>query len=468
MSGYETAIRQLIRVWDGQVTPPASLEALVGNVAISSGSGWLAQVQNALTADLGDVPSAIAGMASANAAAVQALARRLGWTISELADWDGGAAQSAERIEIALASTAAWDQGGAFWRAIRPHLDRHPKLSAACELVLNGRAAEVQYPDGTPIWEREHCAALVDAERRQDWTEVAGRVASFKQLPVLDPAAREAVLALFYLDRPRLVRVSERSDSWMRAHLIGAPLVLADALRLAVASRSGYLRFAVLDRIANREKRALSAEEVRLLRNLLIILARDSINWPTWLSVCNRYPVRHAHIQAAIAAALARSDDTVLRAYVESIELMAADANSRAIVTACLTLFRRLAHANRRRQLWRHAYDRWLSWNFGENEGTNLTAVAQSVLDYAVVGWFVEFERPGDPDSELARGLAESELRWHASASAATSEFFRLLSRHHLTSQSQGRSAEDPLWLPDISPSLPPAVNAFVRRRYGA
>ncbi|WP_156360978.1 hypothetical protein [Sphingomonas sp. Leaf257] len=467
MSGYEKAIGQLIRVWDGQVTQPTSLEALVGTVSISNGSGWLSQVQAALLADLGDVPSAIAGMASADASAVQALARRLGWTISALADWDSRAANPAERIEIVLASVAAWDQDGAFWRAMRPRFDRHPKLRAACEAVLNSRATEVRYLDGVSIWEREHYVALVNSERRQDWAEVASRAASFRQLPVLDPAAREAILALFHLDRPRLVRLSQGIDSWMRAHVIGEPLVLADALRLAAASRNSYLHFAILDRIANREKRPLSTEETQLLRNFLLMLARDGIGWPTWLAVCNRYPVRHAHIHAAIAAALARSDKAALRAYVESIELGTVDADSRAIVTACLTHFRRLANPTRRSQLWRYAHDRWLAWNFGESEGQNLTAIAQSVLDYAVVGWFVECEKPENPDLEFARGLAESEVKWHISASAAASQFFRLLSRHHLASQSQGRSADDSVWLSDISPRFPPAADAFVRRRYG-
>jgi hypothetical protein len=239
---------------------------------------------------------------------------------------------------------------------------------------------------------------------------------------------------------------------------------------LATASGSGHVRFAALERIAGREVRDLSPGEETALRNLLVVLAKDENGWPGWLAVCNHYPVRHPHIQTALGRALARSDESALLAYVDSISLSTSDSGIRECVTRCLSMFRNRANTARRRVLWRSAFDRWQDWNFAANEKQNLIAVAQSALDYGVVGWLVE----GEPQVSIANlmGSVDESLRtldvhWYPSLSAAVSSFFRLISRYQVFAHACSRAVASPDWLPGPNVHVPTAAaDTFVRRRY--
>jgi hypothetical protein len=249
-----------------------------------------------------------------------------------------------------------------------------------------------------------------------------------------------------------------------------APLPLADALRVAVASGNGYARFGALERVAYREVRDLLPQEETALRNLLIVLAKDSDDWPRWLAMCNHYPVQHPHIQGALGWALARSERTALQSYVESISLGTSDSDIRANVTRCLSVFRARAGTDRRRTLWRAAFERWQDWNFAKDEGQNLTSLARSALDYGVVGWFIEGE-PQRSLAELERSFADDlrslDMRWHASLSSAISDFFRLVSRHQVFAHAQRHSGVDSDWLPGPPIDLPAtATDEFLRQRY--
>ncbi|MFC7694845.1 hypothetical protein ACFQY5_40135 [Paeniroseomonas aquatica] len=443
---------------------------MIAEPEASNADTMVERLTSATRADLGDVPRALAASSGFAAEEALRLARRLGWTVKALADWDPHQDPSSLRIEAALASVSAWNVDGGFWEAVQARLRGCRLTIAAIEIVLRHRAPVARVPDDAPVWEREHLHAMQEAERARDWAELSKRARAFEQLPNPDPGARQATLALSLLDWPRLIRLANRSEGWLHSHLLIAPLPLVDALRLALASGNRYAQFATLERVAYREVRDLLPQEETALRNLLIVLAKDADDWPRWLAVCNHYPVRHPHMQAAFGRALARSDGTALQAYVESVSLSTSDSDTRANVTRCLSVFRARAGADRRRALWRAAFERWQGWNFAEDEGQNLTSLARSALDYGVVGWLIEGEQQRS-FAELERFFSDDlrslEMRWHASLSSAISEFFRLISRHQVMAHAKRRSAADADWLPGLPIDLPAAAtDEFLQRRY--
>lgn len=468
--GRALVLQRLLDVWDGAIAAPPTVERVIAEMETSSVDTMLDHLTTATRADLGDVPHLLAAFPTLTTNEILHLARRLSWTVKALADWDPHEDRSRLRIEAALISVVAWDASGGFWEAVRPRLDGRPFTIAALEVVLRGRALQVHVPDETPVWEREHLHAMEQAERAGDWAELGQRARAFQQLPRADPGARQATLGLALLSWPLLIHLADNSEGWFHSHFLTEPLPLADALRLATASNSGYARFAVLERIAYREVRDLLPQEETALRNLLIVLARDANDWPRWLAICNHYPLRHPHMQTAFGRALARSDGLALQAYVGSISLGISDSDIRTNVTRSLSTFRAKAGGVRRLALWRAAFERWQEWDFAKHEGQSLTSLARSALDYGVVGWLIE----GEPQMSLAdversfeEDLRTVDTRWHASLSSAISDFFRLVSRHQLLAHASCRSAGDADWLPGPSIELPvAATDEFVRRRY--
>lgn len=471
MSGGAPALRRLFNVWDEGVIAPADIEDVIADFKLSDHDNLVERLAMATQVDLGDIPRAITGSMSLSAEDALHLARRLGWSVKVLADWTPQQDPSGFRLEAALASVAAWNAYGGFWEAAQSRLQGVRAMIAGLEVVLRRRVPSAEVLDDAPIWEREHLLAMQEAERAGDWPELGKRVRAFERLPRADAGARQAALALSVLDWPRLVGLANRSEGWLHAHFIMEPLPLADALRLAVASNSGYARFAALERVAYREVRILQAQEETALRNLLIVLAKDLNNWQQWLSICNQYPVRHPHMQAAFGRTLARSGADALKAYVDSISMGSSNGGMRETVTHCLSVFRARAKTARRLALWRAAFERWKVWDFAANDKQQmLSNVVRSVLDYGVVGWLVEGE-PGaslaDLEHSFEEELSRLETRWHSSQSSAISDFFRMISRHQLSAHAAGHSAADEDWLPGPAVYLPPAAtDPYIQRRY--
>lgn len=462
------ALASLLEAWDGQVEPLNRLEELIRRPEPPA-TELIGQLMAAVRGDLGDVPRALAALPNLSPDEVLHLSRRLGWTVRALSDWEPHQDQPGLRIEAALASAAAWDEAGCIWDVLRPQLENRGLTLAALEIVLRGRAPQALIPDDTPIWEREHFRALQEAEQARDWAQLGDRAQAFQRPPVLDFCATQAVRGLASLDWLRLIRVADRAESWIHGHMLLSPLALADAFRVARASASGHVRFAALERVVRRERRTLSPDEETALRNLLIILARDEDEWPGWLALCNRYPVRCSHIQGALGRALACSSDEALRAYVNSISLDTSPGEGRDYATLCLTVFHARAKLSRRRVLWRRAYDRWQTWDFNRAEGQGFSGIARCIIDYAIVGWLIEggnLEEIPDIEQVFECNLQAINLHWYPSLSEAATDFRRLISRYQVFAHVRDRPENSTDWLPGPGVRLPLAADAFTQRRF--
>jgi hypothetical protein len=461
-------LKRLLDLWDGTVTPPANIERVIAEVDETNKDQFLSRLSEATRTDLGDVPALMTAFTAMPAHQQLALSRRLGWTISTLTTLNQQQDKVWCRLEAALASIAAWDNSADFWKAARGRLDHIAYIRPLLEHVLRSREARASVPPDAPIWEREHLHALEEADQAEDWSKLGELSQSLPQLPHPDLSAWQAAIGLTELDWPRLVHLADSMGNWLRGHLLLRPLPLADALRLAAASRNGHVRFAALERVARREARPLLPAEETALRSLFVVLARDQLDWKKWLAFCNKYPVRYPHMQRALGRALARCDADALKGYVDSISLSTTGADMRECVTQCLTVFRGQARSERRRILWRQAFDRWASWNFGANDGDGLTDVGRCELDYGVVGWLVECEPSGsNPEQAFEDDLRSLDGQWHRSLSVASSDFFRLLSRFQVTAHARSRTPNCPDWLPGPDLRAPAAAeDPFIQRKY--
>ena len=471
MTEREKVLSELFALWDGEVVEATALTSAIASLANAPIETWLPSLTAAARADLNDVPAKIIALPHLAPDAKLLLARRLGWVAQVFSQCPPGQDGGRLWLEAAVLAISHWDEDGCFWRAAQQSIIFSSPMLGILEGILRGRTPQVSAVEQAPIWEREHLEALNEADRRGDWAKLAHRTSSFSRLPVLDHGARLSALGLLALDWPRLVRIASSSKSWLEAHLVSSALPLADAFRLATATRNDHVRFATLERVACREVRLLSLSENRALRNLLIALAGDE-HWPAWLQVFNRYPVRSPHMQAALGEALTRCRPAALKAYVGSISLDRSAQGCRTSVTDCLTVFRANACLSRRHILWRAAFDRWEAWNFEIGEERPLTEIARCTLDYGIVGWLVEGESlgpPEAPDHRFARELGDLDVQWHRSSTSARSGFLRLLSRHQILAHAASVTTLQTDWLPDGSNYQPSGgVNAFAAQRYSS
>lgn len=469
MSGKATMLATLLDEWDGHVEPPSNLEALIRDLQPSDVCTLFERLMDAARADFSDIPGALEALPTLMLNESQQLARRIGWIFQTLVTFNTFQMRPKLRIEAALASVAVWDSDGCFWEIMSSRLSDDRQLLKIFEDIACSRGGEFRVHAGAPTWEREHLHDLQRANHEGDWPNLAERAAALKGLPYPDPCVVQATRALAILDWPRLTRLANKTTDWVSGHMLLSPLSLLVAFRLATASTSTHLRFAALERVVRRERRTLTSEEEAALKNFLLVLAKDGSDWPRWLAVFNRYPIRNPHMQCALGRALARTSEAALSDYVKSISLHISDGEGRACVTRCLSKFRARADLSRRRALWREAYERWRAWGFGSDEGNHLTIVARCELDYGVVGWFVEgaaAEASQDPDQSFEQNLLALDMQWHAAVSAAVSGFFLLLSRHQVLAHAKRSSASGLSWLPGPTVYVPPAVDTFTRRRY--
>ncbi len=470
VTGRAAALSELLDLWDGEVLAAPALTNAIAALQGAPVATWVPVLRAAATADLHDVPNALYALPHFAPDAKLLLARRLGWLVDMLfrCPADQGAARS--WMEVAAVAAACWDDDGGFWTAVRSRRPIGAAVPAALEAVLRGRSPQIANAENAPVYERESVDALHRADLVGDWPSLVESSTLFRNLPCLDPGARAAALGLLSLDLPRLVRIVGGARTWMGAHMVLGALPLADALRVATATNNGHARFAALERAAHRERRALTRPETLAARNLLVSLSIDD-QWTDWLQVFNRYPVRCPQFQTALGLALARSRPAALAAYIDSLPLGTTEEGGRREVTTCLTTFRSHAGPSRRQVLWRAAFERWSTWDYGASADANLTSLARCELDYGVIGWLVEGQALGpfeDAEMRFDRELRLWDARWHSSVSSAHSDVLRLLSEYQLRAHAQRRTARDADWLPDLTIYRPKALEgAFAARRYG-
>ena len=452
--------------WNGDTGEMPILEREIASPASSDLLGDIARMVGAAEHDLRALIPA-SPRTEVPPATADELLTRFSWLVSTLQGWGAADDPSGRRLHGALAAAAIWDARGNLWNVLAPLLPNANDLAAALERILGSRQIHPQIPANTPLWERELLDKLLDADRREDWAALA-EISPVVRFPIVDVGFTQAARALWTIDPHRFAVFAAGRPTWLETAILLTALTVTAACHVAVESRSARVRFAVLERLANRHQTNLSSDENGALRELFVAAAADEAAWTAFMRAFNRYPVRHPSMQLSLGQALARASPAAIQAYVDAIDLNNGHVSSQT-VTYCLSEFRRHAPTELRSVLWSRAYERWDAWNFGMADGQNLISPARSVLDFAVIGWLLECA------DDFVQGqiaafdaqLREIDARWHASVTAFVSAVNRLRSRHLLFNHAIAMDGGRADWQDGASPDSPNEfTNGYVKARY--
>lgn len=461
----------LVRVrnaWDGRIGPSRNPEEAITDKLDSDGR--YESPSNVAAAHFNDLTQVVVGGfagPSLSEGATTQLFDRLGGLVDAFVGWDPRSDRICADLENALTLATSWNADGEFWtflRSLRPNLRI---VSLGLEAVILSRQVAARVPDGAPIYEREMLEELHKFEHQGDWGQLMDMAGRFPTI-LPEPPEWMAIQGLLVIDWPRLITVADRIDSWMHAASFIRPLSMREAIRIATASRSDAIKFAVLERAMHREDGVWDSGNNKALRNFFICLSVRS-DWPRWLNAINRYPVRCRQFQTALGQALARMKLSCFSSYVSSLHLSAKDEEARKLVAECLTEFRSHARISRRRHFWEAAFERWTQWNFGVQESERLTAIAHSALDFAVLGHLIEGDGQkllASTDSDFEFGLKVLEAQWHSSITDAIARFHRLLSRYQIFAAAQANNNGNNMWTLNDKVLMPAAANELVLARY--
>ena len=468
MTAKNSLVSAVLAAWNGASAGMQALEAALTQAPQADPMAELEHLQRVVAHDLAALPMLHAARAAFRPSGLAKLAEQLGWIISTLRSWDRTHDPDGRRLTAALIAASAWNVCLDLWSELHVHVANWAEVARGCANLILMRSDTASLPNSAPIWQKELLVSFHDAEQRQDWAALSKLTVSFPPVS-FDPAAEEAVRALWEADRPLLIRLTDKTDGWFRAVRIVRSLSFPDAMALAAASSSGQVHLAALEGAKREGGARLSKTAEDAIEELLVKLARDPEAWPSWLAMFNRWPGRHPGLQKPLGRALALSSEAAALAYIESIELNFSGPG-RTSVGACLSAFAAAGSESLRLRMWRFTHERWRRWQFAQDDGRELADVARSDIDFGVVGWFVECTEPMDLAAEIDAfpdRLRAIENDWHPSASALRGAVYRLLSAYRLQAHAACSGKDGSDWLASDAIHTPVALNdAYLRSRH--
>lgn len=365
--------------------------------------------------------------------AVSQTADLIRWWMRQARAWSPG--DESETMAAALIVTSnVCARGAGLWSAMAAQgavnlalAEFFQHLIAACRFNVGQRG-----PGAPPIWESELAQAFVQAERDQDWVQLARLWPRFEDTLWPDSLLTPAVQGLAAFAPDRFVTVLDGVDQ------IVAAMTIVQALpQKAIAARSDnrFVLFALVHQTGKRSYGGgdLDAELDMALESVVARVAAEDSLWPAWMIAFNQYPVRYLRLQPALGRALARAPEAALEPYVAALDLRASPSDEGpGPVSLALEAFRAEAHLSRRQRLWSLAHARWRDWNFGENDPhAGITQISGSDLDDAVVGYGVEClgeARLGEALTEILGQLQRLDETWHPTLTDYRRAWTRLVS----------------------------------------
>lgn len=449
-------VSAVLSAWDGHSSDMPSLENALAQTELPDPMAELQRLAEAASFDLTALPMIHASGTNLRPGGAAVLASQLGWVVKSLRGWNAAADPTGRRLTAILLAASFWDVDGRLWSKVRPHVTDWEPITRALPHIIGMRISVPELTPGAPLWQREVLAAFESANLQGDWKSLSDMASSFSAIR-LDPAALEAVRALWELARPSLVTLADGATRWTQAAQLVNALPTQARLALALESSSGHLRLAALESTKSHARSMPDPREAAALEELFVDLARDSSTWPTWLATFNTWPARLPGFQPALGRALARSSEGALSAWVESVALTTR-ASSRDAVGECLTAFAAAAPQELRRNLWKLCFERWTRWHFGSEQDDALLEIGRSDLDYGVSGWLIEFADGEQAATEVRcfrQNLRKVENAWYRSDSALRSAVMRLLSRYQLfahaaDAREPGEWLTDKVYMPDL------------------
>jgi hypothetical protein len=341
------------------------------------------------------------------------------WLIRSLHDWRADADTNRSILVSMFVVTRYCQWFGELWQKMPQDAD-NPELASSLSLLISKlrmNLASDQFSH-QPISDAEALARFAASDAAGDWPTIVEhlRMISLNVLP--HTLVSQCVQYLARFADNLLVRISASVKQILVALLFLEPFSDAKACDLALKSDNPYLEFAATYRCAVRDNGANHLETLAesKLTELFVKVADDPSKWKLWMRAFNHYPSRYPEIAVALGNSLCVVSEETLGSYVGSIALSSMNSGGRNTVTETLKAFQRGASQDQQRVLWRSAYEHWREWNFGAAEhGSALTAIVQSELDFAVVGYAINCmtdEERNQVISEISTDLSRLSLNW--------------------------------------------------------
>jgi len=385
----------------------------------------------------------------------QKVAGAVRWLVATMQAWRR-ADDPKDAIVVSLVVVAArLDEEGLLWRLLPDAAGPNQEMGIALGTILSRmRVNPTLMATRSPISEGEELDGLLKAETEKDWPtlrRLAEEVAYHATTSVLVSQPSRALNRFF----PNiLTQIAQAVPQIGIAMAIVTALPVEDAFKLGARSGNDYTQFASVCRLFNQytRVRALGAAQEDALDQLLALVVQNPAQWASWMRAFVAHPYRATQIQPAIGRALAGADVIAMQGYLDGIYVQASWLG-RSEVGACLEAFASRVPLDRRQSAWRLAFARWQRWNFGAHENlSRLTAISQSNLDFAIVGYVAEC-LSGQEREAYANGclitLKNTELRWHQSQQPFMEDSYRIMSRYQPFAQAGLAGTDRSKWLRD-------------------
>lgn len=358
------------------------------------------------------------------------------WLLNQIKNFEKSHENARATLAGVFETCARLSQISTFWQFVP-----QDRISRDFSELIKGILGKNEFSisdEGAPVWERELIQSIEDADHKEHWSDLSDHWSEFEH--IVQPHYLHSEAARFwYAQDPRvLVEVIDGQTSMWEVLHVTKCLTAEQQLHLASLAQSNRTRFVLTkEAIFHLPKNeSLNEKQTEYLEDALSKVISDVHEWKKWMGAFNKYPVRVPQLQAALGKILSSGDNSAFRAYVESISLYHGHNDCRVLVKDCLTVFRDNASPERRKELWKIAYDQWDRWNFGISTGdVVLTQVAWSQLDFAVIGYFVEvldYAELEERRSTFPKVVLDLQFEWFAASVDLFHNFNHEISRFAL------------------------------------
>lgn len=327
-----------------------------------------------------------------------------------------------------------------------------------------------------PIWEHEVTSRFMDAGKAKDWPIVAQLWQTISGTLRPDYALREATHCLCQNTHGKhlIASMLDKSDNILLPMVIGEYLTVRSKAEISSIATTDQTRFILLMSLAYKQPRqqSLPVEVTDDIIKVLRLVQSNKDDWRKWMKALNRYPVRYPCVQEALGQSLIGSDKTIKSIYLDSIELSGSLDGGRLAVSRCLSSFHSSADEAECKLLFKLAYERWTSWNYAESiDANNLSWIAVSTLDYAVLGYLIECLEDSDFDRAFSESFDAMNVvghRWYSDVSRYHTEWYRCLSRWAIYQFAKNVREQESDWTFPDSYSLPfdPEMDRYHALKY--
>lgn len=358
------------------------------------------------------------------------------WAAVTLANWNEEADPKGQHLRVIFAIAISIKISAAqIWQLVDPPRP-NPKLVAKLGQYISRVKVHVEALPGQDSAEAQFLANFTNADSQGDWTTLAQdspQVLNFVRCPWL------GAIAGFLNDvaRDELLEALANVASVLKAHAILSGFKQEEAAALAAETNNHHFRFSLLLSLGKSLQKSADDIPATMQTDLAKIwqcVSEDLSTWSSWMGAFNKYPIRFPQLQSSLGLALAAIQPEPMAAYVKAVS-MNSGRNCRHVMSDCFIAFRSAAACEQQLRLWKLAFDRWSSWNFGEDSDGVLLGIKTCPLDFAVIAHICEGMTSEERTAELARLANEAleiESRWHRDMSQCQMEHNRLLSRFHL------------------------------------